>query len=435
MLYFFSKKLKWTQTDSSCIQMASRSRIFFRTILYSYAVVGYGIPYYCVAYHDTIKQKYTETRKAFKHPSKCFVFPFYYSRTAVEDRIRKKLESETGQFIFIYGKSQVGKSTIVRKICSQLQDGILRINAHSLQPFHQTLADQIGFTFHDGYSWRNLWRNIHFPLALCIENKGDHRDQLRRTLEHLGSFCKSQRLSLDSADSEDSADSTDSTQQRPWTLIIDDAELVDHQQFTDLYSSVSDLVDQNLLAVVVVSSDPVFAAFISNKAKFDKISRVQIDEMDHLEARAFLESAPCKSFVDRMRKHHRKEPISMREHHQCTQIAGGIPLWLVQCAAQTPISWYMQRVRRLRAVLAEQEDSESAYRMQSYMVGKPSLDFKDFVRAAGGVEDAIKLLHGLPRGQRQHRMFFHDIDRDEVALQYEYLMRRPFPSPRPRTTL
>merc|ERR1719295_847215 len=232
-----------------------------------------------------------------------------------------------------------------------------------------------------------------------MDNTVDYRSQFQRTLGYLSAFCKSQRLW---------------TVQRPWTLIIDDAEGMTREQFTDLYSSVIDLVDQDLLSVVVVSSDPVFAAFISNEARFHKIDRVQIDEMNEDEATEFLDSPPCKSFVDRMRKHQNMEPLSLRELRQCTRTAGGIPLWLVQCAVQSPKSWYKQRVEGLKTMVNQQENAQDIYKMHSHMIseGKSSLEFKEFVRAAGGVEDAVKLLHEprLTRRERQNRMFFHDLD-------------------------
>jgi len=387
--------------------MISNSRFLFRAFLASYAVVGYGIPIAATMYHTTFnrRRKYLKTRDAFKTSPKCFVFPFYFHRERLETQLRSKLESSTSQFIFIYGKPFIGKSTLIRKIASQIQDGIMRIHSYSFQPFHKTLSKRIGFTFNDQYTWKNLWKHLYFPLAICVTPKGSPQEQLQRTLDHLSTFCKKRKTATN----------------KPWILTIDDADNLKRSQFTQIYNSLQPLITENLLTVVIISSDPAFAAFVSDQNKFKNISRFQMDEMDEIESREFLESQPCQLFVNRMRKHYGNEPINKQDISSCYTMAGGIPLWLIQCAVKSPNKWYQHRVKTVKNIINQQQNSNDIYKMQQYMVSNDNIGFREFIKESGSVDNAIKLLHGIPTPSKHNRLFFHDLNRNNVSLQYQYL--------------
>lgn len=388
--------------------MTSNSRFLFRALITSYAVIGYGIPIACTLYHSTFKQKYIKTRQSFKTSPKCFVFPFYFSRNRLETELRSKLESTQGQFIFIYGKPFIGKSTLIRKISSEIQDGILKINSYSFESFHKTLSKRIGFTFNDQYSWRNLLKNIHFPLSLCVKPKGSPQEQLDRTLNHLSIFCQKHQLITN----------------RPWILTIDDADNLTKSQFIQIYKKLKPLITNNSLKIVIISSDPAFAAFVSDRNKFKDIKRLQMDEMNEYESKEFLTSQPCQLFVNRMRKYHGLSP-NMNENDiiSCYKMAGGIPLWLIQCAVKSPNKWYKQRIKSVKKIINQQDNSENIYKMQKYMINnnKLSLSFKEFIDKSQGIDNTIKLLHGIPRSSRHNAIFFHDLNRNNVSIMYQYL--------------
>lgn len=376
----------------------------------SYAVVGYGIPIAATMYHTTVNRRknYLKTRDAFTTSGRCFVFPFYFHREQLEAQLRSKLESATSQFIFIYGKPFIGKSTLIRKIGSQIQDGIMRIHSYSFQPFHKTLSKRIGFTFNDQYTWTNLWKNIHFPLAICTTPKGSPQQQLQRTLDYLSTFCRKYAKSRN----------------KPWILTIDDADNLDKSQFEQIYNSVQPLIDENVLTIAIISSDPAFAAFVSDKNKFGKITRFQMDEMDENESRQFLESQPCQLFVNRMRKHHGFGPMNNKQDiSKCYAMAGGIPLWLIQCAVKSPNKWYKHRLKTVKRIIDQQENSNDIYRMQQYIINhrKTGIGFKEFIKESGSIDNAIKLLHGIPSSSKHNRLFFHDLNKNNISLQYEYL--------------
>eukprot|EP01083_Nonionella_stella_P040254 109370_1 len=140
-----------------------------------------------------------------------------------------------------------------------------------------------------------------------------------------------------------------------------------------------------------------------------------------------LQSQPCQLFVNRMRELCHKNPITTQEMQESYDVAGGIPLWLIQTAAKGPRNWYAQRVDRIKSVIEEQRNPSSFYQVQSYMAenNQSSVGFKEFVFLAGGIENAVELLHGIPRPQRINRLFFHDLNNNQVALQYQYLKDEP----------
>ena len=247
-----------------------------------------------------------------------------------------------------------------------------------------------------------------FPIGNLCDTKRFTQQQLQRTLDHLSTFCKKYKR----------------TTNKPWILTIDDADNLKKSQFLQIYNSLQPLINDNLLTIVIISSDPAFAAFVSDKKKFKNISRFQMDEMDETESTQFLESQPCQLFVNRMRKHYGNDPLNKQEISKCYTMAGGIPLWLIQCGVQSPDRWYQRRVKTVTDIIDQQENSNDIYKMQQYMVDNnksSGIGFREFIKESGSVDNAIKLLHGIPRPSKHNRLFFHDLNRNNVSLQYQYL--------------
>eukprot|EP01084_Bolivina_argentea_P237431 399039_1 len=128
-----------------------------------------------------------------------------------------------------------------------------------------------------------------------------------------------------------------------------------------------------------------------------------------------------------MRKFYDLNELTPADATYAYQVAGGIPLWLIQSAVKRPDEWLQRRIQTVKNVVDEQSDADTYYKVQSHMIriNKDSLKFSEFIKLAGSVDNAISLLHGIQRQQKHNRLFFHDLNKNKVSLSYQFLKQIP----------
>ena len=126
----------------------TKTKIFAKTVFATCVLFGYGIPIANVLYYDTFYARVKKTKQKFGFCRPPHIFPFYFSRSELEQELIEKLEKcseterpeitskasidESGKCMFVYGKPRAGKSIIFRHVLSKLGSGMLFNYIYSL---------------------------------------------------------------------------------------------------------------------------------------------------------------------------------------------------------------------------------------------------------------------------------------------------------------
>lgn len=118
-----------------------RTKIFAKTVFATCLLFGYGIPIANVFWYDTLHMRDKKTKVKFNVSRPPRIFPFYFSRVALENELIDKLTEysqnttventnnqtdakQDGKCLFVYGKPRVGKSILFRQILYRMDDGM-----------------------------------------------------------------------------------------------------------------------------------------------------------------------------------------------------------------------------------------------------------------------------------------------------------------------